>query len=174
MRAHAALPSRTTSRLLTAGLAVLSLTAVSLGAVEAVPRGTDAPSGATALLAPRQTFQNDATKRCLDDHGNVSNLRTFPCNNTDFQKWEVHNTGGDTRVLKNVATGRCLDDHGDVSHLRTFSCNATDFQKWRIARYEGGAIQVKNVATNRCLDDHGNVSNLRTFSCNWQHHQAWR
>ncbi|MEU1183805.1 RICIN domain-containing protein [Streptomyces sp. NPDC005820] len=172
-RVRTVLPSRTTSHLFAAGLTFVALTAASLGAVEAAPGGPAAPSARTTVLAPRQTFQNDATKRCLDDHGGLGNLRTFPCNNTDFQKWEVF-TVGDARVLKNVATARCLDDHGGLGNLRTFPCNNTDFQKWRPAPYEGGAIQIRSVATDRCMDDHGDLGNLRTFPCNWQHYQAWR
>ncbi|WP_326573643.1 ricin-type beta-trefoil lectin domain protein [Streptomyces sp. NBC_00487] len=167
-----ALPTPTV-RVLAAGLTFLSFTVAGVATVEAAPGGAEAASGTTAVLAPRQTFQNDATKRCLDDHGGLGNLRTFACNNTDFQKWEVF-TVGDARVLKNVATGRCLDDHGGLGNLRTFACNDTNFQKWLKAPYEGGAIQLKSVATDRCLDDHGGLGNLRTVPCNWQHFQAWR
>ncbi|MGW0708360.1 RICIN domain-containing protein [Streptomyces sp. NPDC002643] len=172
-RVRTALSSHT-ARVLATGLTFLSITVAGVATVDAAPRGAADPSGTSqALAAPRQTFQNDATKRCLDDHGGLGNLRTFPCNNTDFQKWEVF-TVGSARVLKNVATARCLDDHGGLGNLRTFACNDSDFQKWQVAPYEGGAIQIKSVATGRCLDDHGGLGNLRTFGCNWQHYQAWR
>ncbi|MEE1939443.1 RICIN domain-containing protein [Streptomyces sp. TRM 70361] len=162
------LDRRTVRRALVPGLATLALATAGATAVEATPR-----QEAGTFQARVQTFKNDATRRCLDDHGGPGNLRTFPCNNSRFQQWEVFDAGN-RRILKNVATRRCLDDHGGPGNLRTFPCNNSRFQQWEVGRYRGGAIQLRSAATRRCLDDHGGLGNLRTFPCNWQHYQAWR
>ena len=74
------------------------------------------------------TFRNQQTNRCMDDT-DQGGFRTFACNNTNPQRWNVHVWADVTRELRNINTGRCIDDT-DSGGFRTFPCNSTPAQSW--------------------------------------------
>jgi hypothetical protein len=114
------------------------------------------------------TFQSLGTLRCMDDSD--LGFRTFPCNNTPFQKWTVHVFNDGTRRFQNQATGRCIYDgpHGFV----TLFCGSSENVSWEIIRHHQGRLTFVNQNTGRCIDD-SDDSGFRTTSCNGGQFQDW-
>ncbi|MFD0392680.1 ricin-type beta-trefoil lectin domain protein [Streptomyces nogalater] len=83
--------------------------------------GTRVTKAVSRAADPVQTFRNVATNKCLDDSS--AGVRTFDCNNLDFQKWEVHVFQDGTRRLRNIATGQCLASGG--GRLTMGGCNSS-------------------------------------------------
>ncbi|MFF1615790.1 RICIN domain-containing protein [Amycolatopsis sp. NPDC058278] len=105
-------------RVLTA--AFLSMATTAAIAVTGVPAafaasGKDSPAVVADAV---NTFKNQATGRCIDDSS--AGFRTWTCNTSTNQKWNVHIWGDGTRQLKNQATGRCIDDSS--AGFRTWTC----------------------------------------------------
>jgi hypothetical protein len=127
-----------------------------------------ASSTAGGDVAVTNQFKNRNTGACLDSN-REGRAYALGCNDGDYQKWVITNTGGSVRELKNKATKLCLDD-SDYFGLRTFGCNGQQFQRWEVIRQPTG-ISLKNLATKRCLDD--SREGLRTFACNNLNYQIW-
>ncbi|MFC8194099.1 RICIN domain-containing protein [Streptomyces sp. NPDC057298] len=127
----------------------------------------ESQDGGTTVLAVN-TFQSLGTYRCMDD----SNLgfRTFPCNGTDFQKWNVHVFNDGTRRFQNLATGRCLYD-GPAGFSTQF-CGSSEAVSWYIVRHHEVRLTFRNQYTDRCIDD-SDDSGFRTTRCNGGLYQDW-
>ncbi len=115
-------------------------------------------------------FQNRATSACIDESF-AYGVRGYGCNDSNFQKWNVHIYNDATRQFRNLATGRCLDDSLQYG-LRTFGCNNSEFQSWDVETIGHNLISLSNQATGRCLDD-SNEYGLRTYACHTSNYQAW-
>ncbi|MDO0939176.1 hypothetical protein QQY66_48565 [Streptomyces sp. DG2A-72] len=122
---------------------------------------------ATAVLVVN-TFHSLGTDRCMDD----SNLgfRTFPCNGSDFQNWNVHVFNDGTRRFQNVATQRCIYD--GPRGFSTQSCDSSENVSWGVIRHHQGRLTFRNQATDRCIDD-SDDSGFRTARCNGGQYQDW-
>ncbi|GHH20143.1 RICIN domain-containing protein [Streptomyces rubradiris] len=129
--------------------------------------GTRVTKAAPRAADPVQTFRNLATNKCLDDSS--MGVRTFGCNNLDFQKWEVHVFQDGTRRLRNIATGQCLASGGGRLTMR--GCDTSQEVSWLVGR-GGGGLTFKNQASRTCLDD--SSIGLRLFACNQLNYQAWQ
>ncbi|MEU3957607.1 RICIN domain-containing protein [Streptomyces achromogenes] len=129
--------------------------------------GTRVTKAAPRAADPVQTFRNLATGRCLDDSS--AGVRTFGCNQMDFQKWEVHVFQDNTRRLRNIATGQCLASGGGRLTMR--GCDSSREVSWLVGR-GGGGLTFKNQASGTCLDD--SSIGLRLFACNQLNFQAWQ
>ncbi|PJE96732.1 hypothetical protein CUT44_17020 [Streptomyces carminius] len=135
---------------------------VSAAALALLPLG-----GASAATNAVNTFQNQGTGRCIDDTSN--GFRTWDCNNSAAQQWNVHKWADGTVQLRNLNTGRCMYD-GDQG-FKTATCDSSTNQSWFVRHWNDGTIELKNQATNKCIDD----SNLgfRTLGCNTGVYQSW-
>ncbi|GAA2230458.1 RICIN domain-containing protein [Streptomyces nogalater] len=129
--------------------------------------GTRVTKAVSRAADPVQTFRNVATNKCLDDSS--AGVRTFDCNNLDFQKWEVHVFQDGTRRLRNIATGQCLASGG--GRLTMGGCNSSREVSWWV-RKGGGNVVFQNQAAGTCLDDSN--AGLRLFACNSLDFQNWR
>ncbi|WP_228990485.1 RICIN domain-containing protein [Streptomyces sp. DH8] len=151
--------------LLLGGVITLASLVAPPGAVASEGDSRATPRTAVAT----QTFRNQATGRCLDDTNN--GFRTWSCNGTNPQLWDVRVWGDGTRQLRNVNTQRCIEDshaHG----LRTVgSCSSAAEQSWWIKVWDDGTVRFQNQATLRCIDD--SSLGLRTFACNNLEFQSW-
>lgn len=108
------------------------------------------------------TFTNEATGRCVDD--SALGLRTFACNRSNYQTWDISDTRNGSFTMRNMATGLCLDDSRDY-HLRAIGCNGLIYQQWIVSRrWPDGSFQLSSNGTGLCLDD-SNAYHLRTFAC---------
>ena len=72
------------------------------------------------------SYQNLATRRCLDDSFEFG-LRSFPCNGLAYQVWQPNPSGG-TFHWGNRATGRFMDD--SEFGLRSFQRNNLNYQRF--------------------------------------------
>jgi hypothetical protein len=114
------------------------------------------------------TFESLGTFRCMDDSD--LGFRTFPCNGTPFQKWNVHVFGDGTRRLQNQATGRCVYD-GHLGFSTQF-CGSSENVSWGIIHHHEVRLTFVNQATGRCIDD-SDDSGFRTTKCNGGIYQDW-
>ncbi|MEV4440763.1 RICIN domain-containing protein [Streptomyces sp. NPDC049577] len=159
---------RTRALLLGAALSLTSL-AVAPSAL-ADGNGTlsvrNSPAGATDAI---QTFRNQATGRCMDDTTN-GGFRTWSCNGSGPQKWNVHVWNDGTRQLRNINTGRCIEDTDNG--LRTVICNSSPEQSWWIKVWNDGTVRFQGQVTGRCLED-SDGSGFRTWACDSSPNQSW-
>jgi hypothetical protein len=164
-----------------AAVASAALTSLSAGAPSASASPSQAQSavlgGQAATPSVRQPLgrfriQNVHTRLCLDDSF-ASGLRTFGCNGTDWQQWDVTQDGLYS-YMSNVHTGRCVD-YSDTYGLRPFDCNFTVYQAWfgGSSTFGGGQGYLESVShRGLCLDD-SSTQHLRPFACNGQDYQQW-
>jgi hypothetical protein len=149
--------------------AVLSITVTATMAVTGATTafadtGKTSPSANATVLDVVNTFKNQATARCIDDSS--AGFRTWTCNSSANQQWNVHVWGDGTRQLKSQATGRCIDDSS--AGFRTWTCwpgsnPSSANQSWYVTAWGDGTIQFKNQATGRCIDD--SAAGFRTWTC---------
>ena len=114
------------------------------------------------------SYQNLATRRCLDDSFEFG-LRSFPCNGLNYQKWRYGYTAGTLGGLVNRHTGRCIDDSFEFG-LRSFPCNGLAYQVWQ-PNPSGGTFHWGNRATGRFMDD--SEFGLRSFQRNNLNYQRF-
>ncbi|MFB7101481.1 RICIN domain-containing protein [Streptomyces hydrogenans] len=151
-----------TTLLLGGALALASLTPAT-GALAATS-GSFGPAGTYDAV---QSFRNQSTNRCMDDTTN--GFRTWSCNGSNPQLWNVRVWGDGTRELRNINTGRCIEDTD--SGFRTAVCNAGQEQSWWITVWNDGTVRFKNQHTSRCIDD--SSLGFRTWACNSLPYQSW-
>lgn len=123
-------------------------------------------AGPAAAVASGQPVWNGHTNRCLED-SNSAGLRTYTCNGSDYQKWQISSPNGADVILRNAVTGNCLDDSYSGG-LRMYACNNLEYQNWD-ASY---GYRLRNEHTNYCLDDSWS-SGLRAITCNGLNYQDW-
>ncbi|MEU9851693.1 RICIN domain-containing protein [Streptomyces sp. NPDC047974] len=152
----------TTTFLLGGALSLASLTPAT-GAVAA----SSGPAGQARTYDAVQSFQNQATGRCMDDTDN--GFRTWSCNGSSPQRWNVRVWGDGTRELKNINTGRCIEDTD--SGFRTAVCNSSREQSWWVQVWNDGTVRFQNQHTSRCIDD--SSLGFRTWACNSLPYQSW-
>jgi len=127
-------------------LVVAILAAASATFVAAAPASADT----------QQTFRNRYTGMCLDDSNEFS-LRQFPCNNSSYQRFNVHVFGDGTRQLRNIVTQRCFGSrrNGNAVELIVGACTATPSMSWILGRPPNGIRLFSQVTGNHCLADAG-------------------
>ncbi|WP_433796725.1 RICIN domain-containing protein [Actinoplanes sp. CA-252034] len=127
-------------------LVVALIAAASTTVVTATPASADTV----------QTFRNRATGLCLDDSIEFS-LRQFTCNNSLYQRWNVHVFGDGTRQLRNEETRRCFGSrrNGSTVELIVGACTATPSKSWIVVRQPNGIQFYSEVTGNHCLSDAG-------------------
>lgn len=114
-----------------------------------------------------QSLRNQATGRCMDDTSN--GFRTWSCNGSSPQLWNVHVWGDGTRQLRNNNTGRCIEDTDNG--FRTVNCNSSPEQSWWVKVWGDGTVRFQNQHTQRCIDD--SSLGFRTWACNDTQYQSW-
>ncbi|TQJ02514.1 hypothetical protein FB471_2245 [Amycolatopsis cihanbeyliensis] len=114
-------------------------------------------------------FNYDKTDRCIDD-SLAYGLRSYPCNGSDWQKWDKYFAHG-LLTFANVQTGRCLDDSNKYG-LRAYSCNNSRYQKFFDDSGNVLNVVLRNEVTDRCVDD-SFAYGLRSYSCNDSSYQKW-
>ncbi|MFJ3326056.1 RICIN domain-containing protein [Streptomyces griseus] len=115
-----------------------------------------------------QSFQNQATGRCIDDTDN--GFRTWSCNGSYAQKWNIISWTDGTRQLRSVNTARCMEDT-DNGFRTVQTCNSSREQSWWVKVWNDGSIRFQNQATGRCIDD--SSLGFRTWACNDTAFQSW-
>lgn len=110
----------------------------------------------TASADSIQTFRVDQSGFCLDD-SNDFYARTFPCNGTTYQQWNVRVWGDGTRQLRNVNTGRCLGAAiiGGEPTLISDACSSSAELSWYVVPpASGGGIKfLPQVRDTWCLSE---------------------
>ncbi len=162
------------TRKVSAGGAVALAALVSLvhapAALAAGAPSVSPSAGAVALANPgdAQSFQNQATGRCIDDTDN--GFRTWSCNGSNAQKWNIISWNDGTRQLRSVNTARCMEDT-DNGFRTVQTCNSSREQSWWVKVWNDGSIRFQNQATGRCIDD--SSLGFRTWACNDTAFQSW-
>ncbi len=123
-------------------------------------------SGPAQAADPIFTYQNQITNRCMDDTS--QGFRTWPCNDTNPQRWIVHAWADGTYRFQNVNTGRCIDDSSQG--FRTWPCNSGQNQSWFVTVFKGNERQFQNQATGRCITDEP----FTVTACTASDYQRWR
>ncbi|MFJ2607894.1 RICIN domain-containing protein [Streptomyces sp. NPDC087425] len=145
----------------------LALVVLAVTTDTALASANDSASAARAADAT-QGFRNQATGRCMDDTD--AGFRTWSCNGSGPQLWDVKVWGDGTRQLRNVSTGRCVEDSDDG--FRTVgTCGSSPAQSWWVKVFADGTVRFQNQATLRCVDD--SSLGFRTWPCNDTPYQSW-
>lgn len=164
---------RSTSKVFAGGaVAIAALVSLVQAPVALAAAAPSSPSsaGAAAPVSPydAQSFRNQATGRCIDDTDN--GFRTWSCNGSNAQKWNVISWNDGTRQLRSVNTARCMED--TANGFRTVqTCNSSPEQSWWVKVWNDGSIRFQNQATGRCIDD--SSLGFRTWACNDTAFQSW-
>ncbi|MCX4846451.1 RICIN domain-containing protein [Streptomyces sp. NBC_00893] len=156
---------RGTRSLLIGGVLVLASLSAPTGTALAAGNGSASPARAADAT---QSFRNQATGRCMDDTDD--GFRTWSCNGSNPQLWDVKVWDDGTRQLRNVNTGRCVED-SDNGFRTVGTCGSTPEQSWWIKVWDDGTVRFQNQATLRCIDD--SSLGFRTWPCNDAPYQSW-
>ncbi|MEI7031547.1 RICIN domain-containing protein [Streptomyces pratensis] len=145
------------------------LTLASLAAPPGAPAAENTSQADARTAAATQSFRNQATNRCMDDTD--SGFRTWSCNGSRPQLWDVKVWGDGTRQLRNVNTGRCIEDSHTNGFRTVGSCSSAAEQSWWVKVWGDGTVRFQNQVTLRCIDD--SSLGFRTFPCNDLPYQSW-
>lgn len=157
---------RGTRSLLLGGIFVLASLAAPPGALAA--ENGSGPASPARVADATQSFRNQATGRCMDDTDN--GFRTWSCNGSNPQLWDVKVWDDGTRQLRNVNTNRCVED-SDNGFRTVGTCSSSPAQSWWVKVWGDGTVRFQNQATLRCIDD--SSLGFRTWPCNDTTYQSW-
>lgn len=104
---------------------------------------------------------------------NKANVQLYSSNNSDAQKFYLHDVGDRTYILMSLASGRVLETSGgnnDGENVRQNAYNGTAKQKWWIKRDSAGYYTLVSSASGKVLDVAGgsasNGANIQQYSSN--------
>jgi len=126
-------------------------------------------AGGPASADSIQFFKVDKTGFCLDDSQQFG-IRTFPCNGSNYQNWNVHVWGDNTRQLRNIATNRCIgasrNAAGNPQPIYG-PCDSSVRMSWIIGRpFQGGGIKFipQGYDTWHLCENAGNYEGGRSLA----------
>lgn len=109
--------------------------------------------------------------------GNISeraNVQLYSFNNTDAQKFYIHDIGGTNYILISLVSGRVLtvENEGmrDGENISLCAYQNSAYQKWWLIQDENGKYSFVSAATGKVLDVAGgnskNGSNIQQYTIN--------
>ncbi|BCY09003.1 RICIN domain-containing protein [Actinoplanes sp. L3-i22] len=146
---------------------------------------TIATPAQAATAGPFQIY-NKAYGQCVDVPGGSTadsvQLRIWPCNGTDAQKWWLEDIGLGATRFRNVHSNKCIDVRGNSQSpfavVQQYTCNSTFAQQWSVGVVLGNDGRLwrdpQHYAVNQCLDTVGGAtSSLMQYTCQGNDPQLW-
>ena len=148
--------------------------------------GSACPVSPTFMSGGVYKLTHQGTNQCLDvENGSAAsdtNVRQWPDNGADAQRWVVTLQADGNYKLTHRGTTQCLDVFNNSAapgtNVQQYLDNGIDAQRWNLQAMSGGFYKLTHKNTNQCLDVLNNSpvggANVQQYSDNGSSAQRWQ